>query len=105
MGKTQKISERRSGALSATLEMTEDGWVNVLGKPTKRRLDWLEMSNVFELPLSLVVEVHDRSRRDDSRASKQLQSYIEMIWQMVAEEEPWFDFCCCSSNGADDYDQ
>lgn len=88
-----KISIMKSGRQTATMEMTADGLISVYGKTAQKRSDNIEIHDIRELPISYVMALRDRRSVDDPLPSY-LQAIVDEIWQEVAEDEPWFSFCC-----------
>ena len=96
-----KISIMKSGRQTATMEMTADGLISVYGKTAQKRSESIEIHDIKELPMSDVMVLRDRRCVDDPLPSY-LQAIVNEIWAEIAEDEPWFSFCCPSLETAEE---
>ena len=87
-----KIAVIKCGKMTATMELDENGVVNVYGRTAQKRSSDLEFPDIAELPISDVMLFQER-RSPDEPLTPYLKSLVDEIWEQVAEDEPWFAFC------------
>lgn len=90
-----KVAVVKCGKMTATMELSADGLVSVYGRTAQKRGSELEFPNLRELPMSDVMILRDRRSVEDP-LPEYLQAIVNEIWAEIAEDEPWFSFCCPS---------
>lgn len=86
-----RLDERKYGKNSVQLVLDEESDTVAMRKKRASRGEEHDIEELSELMPSLVIEVKDKCRtKDRGQFSHQLIQFIDDMWAMAAEIDPWY---------------